>query len=108
MTISKGKTCRAIMVRGRLVNPGVCMRVEESCIIDAARVLIQKHPSVARPSIGEFARFLDVLVKPIPTSAFFCITLADANVAGHAPDAFAPAFVSLHRVDVNIGGAFED
>src|SRR5438552_10601368 len=65
MTIGKGEACRAIMVGGRLVNPGGGMRVEESRIIDAARMLIQKDPRVARPCVGEFTRLLDVLVKGI-------------------------------------------
>src|SRR5205809_776288 len=84
------------------------MRIEESCIIDAARMFIQKHPCIARPSIGEFTHFLDVLVKRIPTSALFCITLTDANIAGHAPDTFWPTPVSLRAAHINIGRAFED
>src|SRR6266705_6990816 len=83
------------------------MRVEESCIVYAARMLIQKDPCVARPSIGEFACFLDMLVKPVPTSAFFRITLADANIARHAPDTLCPTVFSLRAADVNIGWAFE-
>src|SRR5437899_2690265 len=83
------------------------MRVEETGIIDAARMLIQKHPCVARSRVAELTHLLDVLVKPIPTSALFCVTLPDANIAGHAPDTLCPTAVSLCGADVNIRRAFE-
>src|SRR6185369_10176117 len=65
MPIGKGKPCCAAVVGGRLVHPGGDVRIEESCIIDAARMFVQKYPGLRRSGVNEFRPLLDVFVNRI-------------------------------------------
>jgi hypothetical protein len=80
MTICKRKASRAIMIRGRLINPRVHIRIEKACIVDAARMLIQKHPRIGRARVNELAGLFDVFINRIPRPALG-IALTNPNVA---------------------------
>src|SRR5262245_6430316 len=107
MPISKGEACRAIVVGGRLINPLVYIRIKEPCVVNTARMFIQKNPSVCGSRVNEVPNLLNVFVKGIPRASFG-VTVTDADIAGNAPNARRPTPISLSTAHVNIGRAFED
>ena len=107
VTVGECKTCRAIVVGGRLINPRGLPRIEKSSVVDTAGVFIQIDPSLGRAWVKKLRSLFNVFVNGLP-GASFGIAIANANVAGDAPGAFGPTPIPLRLAQVNVCWAPED
>ena len=80
MPISEGEPCGSIVVGGRLIDYLGNIRIKETRIVDAVRMLIEIDPRLRRPGNGEIGRYLDVLVNLIERTSF-CIAVPNPNIA---------------------------
>src|ERR1044071_716171 len=94
MSIGKGKPTRPVMIGRGLIHPGVHIRIEQTCIIDAAGMLVAVYPGVCWAGVNKFTHLFNVFVYRIPWTTFG-IAFTNPNVARHTSRTLSPAAVPL-------------
>src|ERR1041385_3948724 len=106
MPISHSKTTCGVVISRRNINPGSLMWIEETSIVDAVRMLVQKYPRLSGTRIKEITHLKNVFVIGVPRTSL-CIACTDPNISGHATAAFLPTPVCLSGSHEIVGWAFK-